>query len=138
MKPLHEKPFFKRRLSESLVAYASHFEKMEFNFHPSEPIYGHLKHAFLNQRHKWDFMIGVAQTDGDKRWFNWERITCQEHYLISEIQNAISERLEALHDSLNPKFVAGQCWVGMPCGISFTEEHMADYMTKGGIFNART
>lgn len=80
-------------------------------------------------------MIGVAQTDGDKRWFNWERITCSEHYLIGEIQDTISEHLKALCDSLNPKFIVAQCWVGMPCGITFTEEHLADYMTKGGIFD---
>ena len=135
MKPLHENRLYKRRLRESLVAHASHFERMAFNFDANDRFYHCLKHAFLNQRHRWDFMLGVAQSDGADRWFNWERITAKEHVLLSDIRETVESHLDQLKAGINPKHYVGLCWAATPCGITFSEEHLADYMTKGGIFD---
>lgn len=135
MKPLHQSPQYKKRLRESLVAHATHFEKMAFNFDATDRFYHCLKHAFLNQKHRWDFMLGVAQSDGDQQWFNWERITAKEHVLLSDIRETVESHLDQLKSGINPKHYVGLCWAAMPCGITFSEEHLADYMTKGGIFD---
>lgn len=129
---------FKARMAEVLVSNATCFQKMAFNFKVDDPDYSRIKRHILTHEYPWEFMLGVAQSNGKEQWFSWETVSASDPCLFHDINKLVEDRFDRLKNSVNHNHYVGLCWAAMPCGMTFSEEHLADYMIKQGIFDART
>lgn len=133
------KALVEKKMPSVIICFADNWAEQIDNISTvaqgSRPLELTMRRRIFEARFNWEVAIGIAQSDGKQSWFDWEILKPSQSVRIGEIEDQVTDELKRLRDSRNDKYVIGYCWAAAPCGIQLTEEQLAEFFTKHGIFD---